>query len=123
MKLRTTVQLPSIAGLVLLCICVFVAGISLVVSVQKYAAFHNTKGVHYYESGNLELAVDSYTKAIRLNPDYAQAYFNRGNACYDMGEWELALQDYRRYLQLEPAATNRAEVVLLIDELESELIP
>jgi tetratricopeptide (TPR) repeat protein len=123
MKLSTAAQVPTVLGLVLLCICVFVVGIVILVSAQEYAAFYYKQGVNYQDSGDFELAVDNYTKAIKLNPDYAEAYHNRGEVCVEMGEWELAVQDYRRYLQLAPSAPDRADVIIIIDTLESELVP
>lgn len=123
MKSSTAAQVPTVLGLVLLCICVFTVGIVVLVSTQQYAAFYYNQGVHYQDSGDFELAVDNYTKAIKVNPDYAEAYYNRGEVCVEMGEWELAVQDYERYLQLAPSAPDRADVIIIIDTLESELVP
>jgi tetratricopeptide (TPR) repeat protein len=123
MKSNTAAKVPTVLSLGLLCVCVFVVGIAFLVSAQKYAAFYYNQGLHYQGTGDLELAVDNYTKAIKLNPDYAEAYYNRGEVCVEMGEWALAVQDYERYLQLAPSAPDRAEVIIIIDTLESELVP
>ena len=40
-----------------------------------------------------DLAVKDHDEAIRLNPDSAEAYFNRAQAFYDRGTWNLVGQD------------------------------
>ena len=39
----------------------------------------NNRGVAYFELGNYESALADFDKVLRLNPDDAEAYFNRGN--------------------------------------------
>ena len=36
----------------------------------------------YSRKGEVELAVEDYTQAIELKPDYAEAYYNRGNRAF-----------------------------------------
>jgi Flp pilus assembly protein TadD len=43
-----------------------------------------------------------YSKAIRLKPDYADAFNNRGIARYDKGDLDGALQDYNEAIRLKP---------------------
>ena len=43
-----------------------------------------------------------YTEAIRLKPDFAEAYNNRGNARADKGDLDGALADYAEMLRLKP---------------------
>ena len=37
-----------------------------------------TAVVAYYEQGNLEQAIEDFTRAMELDPDNDQAYYNRG---------------------------------------------
>lgn len=39
-------------------------------------------GNEFYQQGNYQNAIEAYTKAIELNPDYATAYNNRGFVFY-----------------------------------------
>ena len=41
-------------------------------------------------------AVDSYSKAIDINPNNAIAYNNRGNAKDELGDYQSALNDHNK---------------------------
>jgi tetratricopeptide (TPR) repeat protein len=47
-------------------------------------------------------AVESFTRAIELDPDYAEAWNRRGTTYYLMGRYEASLDDIERVLELEP---------------------
>ena len=83
-------------------------------------AYHN-RGAAYYDLGNLELAIKDYTKAIELDPDFARTYINRGLAYRLSGNLDKAIKDYERYLELFPLATNKEEVISVIEELKLKL--
>jgi tetratricopeptide (TPR) repeat protein len=55
--------------------------------------------------GDLDGAVKDYNEAIRLKPDYADAFNNRGNARYDQRNYEEAIQDYNEAIRLKPGYT------------------
>ena len=42
------------------------------------------------EQGKLEEAIKTYNKAIKIKPDFADAYFNMGNVLKDQGKLEEA---------------------------------
>lgn len=44
-----------------------------------------------------------FDKAIELNPDNADAYFNRGDAYGEIGEYEKAIADYSKAIELKPS--------------------
>ena len=47
----------------------------------------------YGKQGDFDRAIEDYTQAIQLNPDYAKAYCNRGEAWLHLKEWEKARAD------------------------------
>ena len=57
-------------------------------------------------AGRVQEGIDEYQQALRLNPNYAEAYYNLGLALADAGQLELAIQNYRQALRLRP---NNAE--------------
>jgi tetratricopeptide (TPR) repeat protein len=49
------------------------------------AEVHYERGVAYIEEGRYDRALAEFTIAIRLKPDYADAYFKRGIAYFIKG--------------------------------------
>lgn len=47
---------------------------------------------------NLKESIEDYTTAIRMNPNYSEAYNNRGKAKMDLSETEKALEFYQDVL-------------------------
>lgn len=49
--------------------------------------------------------VADYTVAIRLDPEFPDAYYNRANARYGKGEYDAAIADYDEAIRLDPKFT------------------
>ena len=47
-------------------------------------------------------AIKDFSKAIKLNPNYALAYNNRGIAKDNLGLYEEAIKDYDKAIKLNP---------------------
>jgi len=54
----------------------------------------------------VERAIEDYDEAIRLNPQDAEAYYNRGTAYLDLGQFERAIQDLDEAIRLNPKYTD-----------------
>jgi len=63
-------------------------------------------GNYYANLKKYDLAIKSYTKAIELNPNYADTYYNRGNSYKNLKKDDLAIKDYTKAIELNP---NRDE--------------
>ncbi|PSB04588.1 tetratricopeptide repeat-containing S1 family peptidase [Merismopedia glauca] len=55
-----------------------------------------------YEKGNYQEAIENYTKAIEIDPQYTNAYNNRGIAYGNLGNYQQAISDYARAIALNP---------------------
>ncbi|MFP4476614.1 MAG: tetratricopeptide repeat protein [Desulfatibacillaceae bacterium] len=66
--------------------------------------------------GRYEEAVESFTRAIGINPDLAVAYYNRAIAYRRLGDFEKAVADYTEAIEMESgfadAFNNRAAIRL-----------
>jgi tetratricopeptide (TPR) repeat protein len=67
------------------------------------------KGLRHTIGREDDKAIEEYTQAIALNPDYAEAYnyrgaayYNRGTITRDLGQHELAVKDFRKVVAMKP---------------------
>ena len=51
-------------------------------------------------------AIKDYDKAIELNPNDIDAYYNRGIARSDLGDHNSAIEDYDKVIELKPYYAN-----------------
>jgi tetratricopeptide (TPR) repeat protein len=63
-------------------------------------------GVEQYERSEWDEAIDSFTRALALRPEWAEAYAGRGLAYYRKGERAPAIADYDHALALQPTAAR-----------------
>jgi tetratricopeptide (TPR) repeat protein len=59
-------------------------------------------GLAMQNEGWLEMAIEQYSKALRLNPDYQFAHHNMANALQDLGYIEKAIAHYLEALRINP---------------------
>ena len=52
--------------------------------------------------GQPDEAMAHFEQAINLQPDYAEAYYNRGNVLYAKGRVDEAMADFEKTLQIQP---------------------
>lgn len=75
-------------------------------------------GNAYFFEGRYEVAIANYDKALELNPDYYQAWYNHGYILDEVGRQEEAIASYDKSIESKPdfqeAWHNRG---LLLDNL------
>jgi len=54
----------------------------------------NERGMSRAKLGDFEGAIKDYDQAIRMNCNFAEAYYNRGIARTNLGDLEDAIEDY-----------------------------
>ena len=52
--------------------------------------------------GNFNVSIKDYNEAIRIDPKYAQAYYNRGLAKKALGDVSGAMGDFGQLHALDP---------------------
>ncbi|MCE5285979.1 MAG: tetratricopeptide repeat protein [Pelosinus sp.] len=60
------------------------------------------EGIGYDQKHNYDKALECYSKAIEIDPNFAGPYNLRGNIYAQKGFFELALADYSMFIKLEP---------------------
>jgi tetratricopeptide (TPR) repeat protein len=67
------------------------------------------KALDYYSKGNCKKllndyqgAISDFTKAIKYNPNFAEAYYRRGSTKILLNDNEGALSDYDKAVELNP---------------------
>ena len=79
--------------------------------------------VRVADNGDVEGALKDYTQAIRFQPDYAKAYYNRAGILKSRGQHEMAISDYQKYLDLGRGIRDgdQGEVEQIIRELRKQV--
>lgn len=70
--------------------------------IQDMAEAYYNRGCAYSKLKENEKAVQDYSSAIELDPDYAYAYYNRGNEYFRVKEFGKAVLDYNKTIELNP---------------------
>ena len=67
------------------------------------ASMYNNRGTAYYNLGQYQHAIQDYSAAIRLKPDYSLAYYNRGCVYIkNPDQYKQAIEDLNKAIHLKP---------------------
>ncbi|PKB83732.1 MAG: hypothetical protein BZY88_01440 [SAR202 cluster bacterium Io17-Chloro-G9] len=104
-EMNTAKVLPMTSALILTLILAVCGGSSA-------AQEHFAAGAELQKQGQFEAAITEYEEAIRLDPDYRDAYTNQGAAYLILDRPEKATQSFGEWIRLGPedgaAYANRA---------------
>ncbi|MEZ4594340.1 MAG: tetratricopeptide repeat protein [Chloroflexota bacterium] len=95
-------------------------------SKQKQAVELNQSGLAFYDSWQIDKAVDSFTAAVAADPDNPEYHLNLTRAYTRGGDYDQAMAALGGYLQTETEGDVAARYEKLfstgLDEVESDLI-
>ena len=63
---------------------------------------YNCRGYAHANLGNYRQAIEDFSRAIEIKPDYEKAYFNRGTAHVSLGNYRQAIEDFNRAIKINP---------------------
>jgi len=63
--------------------------------------YYFERGEECLESGNYEWALESFNKAIEMNPGLEMAYYHRGRVYQELGKMQEAVKDYAMFLEVD----------------------
>lgn len=66
------------------------------------AKLQYNKGIDYYQLGQLEESIDCFKKAVELDPNYIDAYYNLGSLLEYMRQDEAALGVFKQIILRKP---------------------
>ena len=75
---------------------------ALISQFPKAITLFNIQGASNAGLQRFDAAITSFKSALKIKPDYAEAYYNIGNAFRDKGEADAALNNYKQALKIMP---------------------
>ncbi len=66
---------------------------------EKEQKSYNNMGEVYARQGDMEKSVEQFKKAIRINPQYADAYYNLAKTLNQMGKTDEAIENYKKAVE------------------------
>ena len=70
-------------------------------SATDKARAYNYRGWSYHRLGQNDKAIEDFTQAIKLDPDFARAYNNRGVIYNDLQQYDKAIPDFTQAIALK----------------------
>ena len=70
------------------------------------AEYYNNRGLVCADRQDYQRAIADFSKAIELNPQFAQAYNNRAMAYTLQGDFEKALPDFSKMIEFNPKSAQ-----------------
>lgn len=92
---------------------------------REEGALYFQRGNAYFKLENYDRAIQDYTRAIAVFPEYIEAYFNRAAAYKNTRNYHQAIEDYSRIIEIAPnfvaAYTGRAALYTDLNDHVSAL--
>jgi len=85
------------------------------------AADYFYRAYDFHMREEYQLAIDDYTRVIRIDPNYADAiaYYNRGLAYCELGKDQLAIGDFTRLIDLNYGEASTYSILIKMHRIDS----
>jgi len=81
-------------------VCMF--GLFFGQTAEEYLDLGLTKSAE----GNHKSAINEYNKALKINPNFTEAFVNRGISKSKLGDYRGAISDYSKALTINPKSSE-----------------
>jgi tetratricopeptide (TPR) repeat protein len=75
-------------------------------AVKEAAVIYNKLGIAYHHLNDFDKAIENYTMALRLNPNYSEAINNIGTVYYAKKNSKRAISEYQKALKIAPKSAS-----------------
>lgn len=87
---------------ILLSILILTASVSFAGEVNTDAMLQYNQGIDYYKAGQYDQAIESFRTAIKLDPNYIDAYYNLGSVLEYLQQYDAALAIFKQIIVRKP---------------------
>lgn len=92
--------------------------------ISKEAIAEYNRGIERQNAGDVAGAIAAYARAVKIYPQYAEAYNNRGVAYMSQKDYPAAIADFTRSIEIAPseaAYSNRGSIYLTLKKIEEAI--
>jgi tetratricopeptide (TPR) repeat protein len=92
--------------------------------ISREAIAEYNRGIEHQNAGDVAGAIAAYARALKIDPQYAEAYNNRGVAYISQKDYPAAIADFTRSIEIRPsdsAYSNRGSVYLTLKKVEEAI--
>jgi len=89
----------TLKSIIIIFIILFSLSLLTSISYADSAMQYFSEGNSLFEAGKIEEAIQSYNKAIELNPNLAEIHYNKGVALFNLKKYNEAIESYNRSIE------------------------
>ena len=90
-----------VLSLLIAAFCLLIAVYTKTTSSLDSIDYYN-RGTKHISKNNYNSAIENFTKAIKIDPDYADAYYTHGTVYYWQEDYDNAIEDYNQAIRINP---------------------